>query len=306
MTTPTKTTGPSVAEVEVSVSGSPRRGVAARLVGKLGTGTVQFFLVVVALFWMLPVIGLLVVSLRSEADNTASGWWTIFLKPAELTLGNYGDLARNEAILKAFLNTFYISVPATVLVVVIAALAAYALVWMEFPGRDWLMIGVVALLVLPIQAALIPIAKLYGALDVYGHIIGVILFHVAFGLPFAIFLLRNFFAGIPRDLLEAARMDGGSEWLIFRKVVLPVARPALASLTVFQFLWVWNDMLVALVFADPDAAPITVALRAQLRQFGTNIDLLASGAFLSMLVPLLVFFAFQRYFVQGMFAGSTK
>jgi alpha-glucoside transport system permease protein len=302
--TTTPQQSPSV--VEVTVSGAPRRGLASRLVSRLGSGTLQAALVLVALFWMVPVIGLLLVSLRSEADNTNSGWWTVLLKPTELTLDNYRTLVNNDVLVQSFLNTVYISVPATLLVVGIGALAAYALVWMDFPGRDWIMVAVVGLLVLPIQAALIPISQLYGALGIFGSITGAILFHVAFGLPFAVFLLRNFFVNIPRDLLEAARMDGASEWRIFRRVVLPVARPALASLAVFQFLWVWNDMLVALVFTSPDSAPLTVALRSQLRQFGTNIDVLASGAFLSMLVPLLVFFAFQRHFVQGVFAGSGK
>ncbi|WP_285732001.1 carbohydrate ABC transporter permease [Nocardiopsis sp. ATB16-24] len=302
--TTTSQKSPSV--VEVSVSGAPRRGMASRLLSRLGSGALQTVLVLVALFWMVPVIGLLLVSLRSEADNTNSGWWTVLLKPAELTLDNYRGLVDNDVLVRSFLNTVYISVPSTLLVVGIGALAAYALVWMDFPGRDWIMVGVVGLLVLPIQAALIPISQLYGALGIFGSILGAILFHVAFGLPFAVFLLRNFFVNIPRDLLEAARMDGAGEWRIFRRVVLPVARPALASLAVFQFLWVWNDMLVALVFTSPDSAPLTVALRSQLRQFGTNIDVLASGAFLSMLVPLLVFFAFQRSFVQGVFAGSGK
>lgn len=302
--TATPQKSPSV--VEVSVSGAPRRGLASRIVSKLGSGTLQVALTLVALFWMVPVIGLLLVSLRSEADNTNSGWWTALLKPTELTLDNYRSLVDNDVLVQSFFNTVYISVPSTLLVVGIGALAAYALVWMDFPGRDWIMVAVVGLLVLPIQAALIPISQLYGALGIFGSIVGAILFHVAFGLPFAVFLLRNFFVNIPRDLLEAARMDGASEWRIFRKVVLPVARPALASLAVFQFLWVWNDMLVALVFTSPDSAPLTVALRSQLRQFGTNIDVLASGAFLSMLVPLLVFFAFQRHFIQGVFAGSGK
>jgi alpha-glucoside transport system permease protein len=189
---------------------------------------------------------------------------------------------------------------------VISALAAYALSWIEFPGRAWVTTIVVGLLVMPVQVALIPVAKLFGAVGLFGTITGVVLFHVAFGLPFAIFLLRNFFTGIPRDLIEASRMDGATEWVIFRKVVLPIAKPAIASLAIFEFLWVWNDLLVALVFADQDSAPITVALRGQLRQFGTNIDLLSSGAFLSMIVPLAVFMAFQRYFVQGVLAGSTK
>ena len=165
---------------------------------------------------------------------------------------------------------------------------------------------VVALLVVPIQVALIPVASLYGRLGIYGDILGVVLFHVAFGLPFAIFLLRNFFAGIPRELLEAARIDGASELKVFRTVVLPIGLPAIASLAIFQFLWVWNDLLVGLVFADTSHQPLTVAIRSQLRQFGTNFDVIAPAAFLSMLVPLVVFFAFQRYFVQGLLAGSDR
>ncbi|MEV0676363.1 carbohydrate ABC transporter permease [Actinosynnema sp. NPDC050436] len=292
--------------VEVSVTGAPRRGVLSRVAGRLGNGAVQVGLALVALFWLVPVFGLMIASLRDEADNTASGWWSVFTRPAELTLANYADLVGNSTVLRSLLNTVYIAVPATVLVVVISALAAYGLAWIEFPGRLWLTTLVVGLLVMPVQVALIPVAKLFGALGLFGTIAGVVLFHVAFGLPFAVFLLRNFFAGIPRDLVEAARMDGAREWVVFRRVVLPIAKPAIASLTIFQFLWVWNDLLVALVFADQDSAPITVALRAQLRQFGANIDLLSTGAFLSMVVPLAVFLAFQRYFVQGVLAGSTK
>jgi alpha-glucoside transport system permease protein len=292
--------------VEVPVAGSPRRGPLTRLVAALGNGVVQVLLALVALFWLMPVFGLLIASLRSEQSNTAGGWWTIFTQPAQLTLDNYADLAGNATIWQSFLNTVYIAVPSTVLVVVISALAAYALAWIDFPGRDWLTVVVVGLLVMPIQVALIPVAKLFGALGLFGTITGVVLFHVAFGLPFAVFLLRNFFTGIPVDLVEAARMDGATEWVVFRRVILPIAKPALASLTIFQFLWVWNDLLVALVFADQDSAPITVALRAQLRQFGSNIDLLSTGAFLSMAVPLAVFLAFQKYFVQGVLAGSTK
>jgi alpha-glucoside transport system permease protein len=193
-----------------------------------------------------------------------------------------------------------------VLVVTIAALAAYAFAWMRFRGRDAVFLVVVGLLVVPLQVALIPVADLYGRLGLFGRIPGVVLFHVAFGLPFAIFLLRNFFAGIPVDLLEAARLDGAGEWRIFSRVVLPLGVPAIASLAIFQFLWVWNDLLVALVFASTDSAPLTVAIREQTRQFGSNIDVIAPGAFLSMIVPLVVFFAFQRFFVQGVLAGSVK
>ncbi|TDP90607.1 carbohydrate ABC transporter permease [Labedaea rhizosphaerae] len=306
MTAPTIPTTDDLGGPPDPVTGSPARGLASRVLGRFGSGTVQVVLVLVALFWLVPVLGLLFSSLRSETDNADSGWWTLLTAPAQLTLHNYSDLLANSAILQSFGNTLLITVPATVLVVVISSLAAYALAWIEFPGRDWLTIGVVALLVLPIQVALIPIAKLYGGLGVFGSITGVVLFHVAFGLPFAIFLLRNFFSGIPQDLLEAARMDGARELTVFRKVVLPIGLPAIASLAIFQFLWVWNDLLVALVFADADSAPITVALQTQLRQFGSNVDLLSTGSFLSMLVPLVVFFAFQRFFVQGVLAGSTK
>lgn len=288
------------------VAGTPKRGVLTRVGSVLGSGFVQFLLVLVALLWLVPVFGLAASSLRGEADNATSGWWTIFTVPAQLTLRNYRDLVSNATVMHSLLNTVYISVPATLLVIGIGALAAYALAWMRFPGQDWLMVIIVGLLVVPIQVALIPVATLYGDIGISGSLLGVILFHVAFGLPFAVFLLRNFFAGIPADLLEAARMDGAREWRIFRKVVLPIGLPAIASLAIFQFLWVWNDMLVALVFADPSAQPITVALQSQLRAFGTNIDLLATGSFVSMIIPLAVFFAFQRFFVQGVLAGSTK
>jgi ABC-type sugar transport system, permease component len=191
-------------------------------------------------------------------------------------------------------------------VVLIASLAGYAFAWLDFPGRDWLFLLVIGLLVVPIQVALIPLSKLFGDIGIFGSIIGVILFHVAFGLPFAVFLLRNFFAEIPRELLEAARLDGAGELRLFFTVVMPLGAPAIASLGIFQFLWVWNDMLVALIFANADAAPITVALQQQVRQFGSNIDVLASGAFISMVVPLAVFFAFQRQFVTGVMAGAVK
>jgi alpha-glucoside transport system permease protein len=301
---------PRPASVRPAPAEPPRPSPAARLVARLGGPVVRTALVVVAVFWMLPVLGLLVASLRPESDNAANGWWTVFTglftAPAQLTLSNYADLLADGAMLGALWNTVLIAVPSTALVVVIGSLAGYALAWIEFPGRDWVLVAVVGLLVVPIQVALIPVARLLGALGLFGSITGVVLFHVAFGLPFAVFLLRNFFVGIPRDLLEAARMDGGRELMIFWRLVLPIALPAIASLAIFQFLWVWNDLLVALVFADDSAAPITVALRGQLRQFGGNVDVLATGAFVSMLVPLAVFFSFQRYFVQGVLAGSGR
>ncbi|MCP9212147.1 carbohydrate ABC transporter permease [Streptomyces sp. HD1123-B1] len=290
-------------------SPAPRRagrGPAAWLAKKLSNGLIQAFLLLIGLIWLTPAAGLFMSSLRSEEDNSTSGWWKAFTSPSSLSFDNYQELLKQSDMVQAFWNTVAISVPATVLVVVIAALAGYAFAWLDFPGRDWVFLVVVAMLVVPVQIGLLPVSKLFGSLGLFGSIPGVVLFHVAYGLPFAIFLLRNYFAEIPREMLEAARMDGGTEWRIFTRLVLPLGRPAIASLTIFQFLWVWNDMLVALIFADNESQPLTVALQTQTRQFGSNIGVLAPGAFLSLIVPLVVFFAFQKHFVQGVMAGSVK
>ena len=277
-----------------------------KLAAAVSRGPLHALLVTVGLVWLLPALGLLVSSLRSAAENSRTGWWTVVSDPAQLSLGNYRKLLTDGRMVDAFWNTVLITVPSTLLVVALAALAAYPLAWARFRGRDLLYLVIVGMLVVPLQVALIPVAQLYGRLGLFGRIPGVVLFHVAFGLPFAVFLLRNFFAGIPAELIEAARVDGASEWSVFRRVVLPLATPALASLAIFQFLWVWNDLLVALVFADPAAAPLTVAILHQTRQFAANIDVIAPGAFFSMIVPLAVFFAFQRSFVQGITAGSVR
>ncbi|WP_405570108.1 carbohydrate ABC transporter permease [Streptomyces sp. NBC_01167] len=283
-----------------------KQSLAARLAAGAGGSVMRVFLILIGLFWLMPTFGLLISSLRGPADISASGWWKVFTEPAQLTTENYSQLLQNEAITDSLFASVMITVPATLLVVIIGSFAGYAFAWMEFPGRDWWFMAVVGLLVVPVQVALVPVSKLFGEIGIFETTIGVILFHVAFGLPFAIFLLRNFFAEIPRELLEAARLDGAGEIRLFTRVVMPLGGPAIASLGIFQFLWVWNDMLVALIFANSESAPITVALQRQVRQFGNNIDVLAPGAFVSMIIPLAVFFAFQRQFVTGVMAGAVK
>jgi alpha-glucoside transport system permease protein len=278
----------------------------ARLLKVLRYGPVNAVLAFIAILWLVPSLGLLVTSFRTTKDYSQSGWWTVLTKPGQLTISAYRSLLKNPDILRAFKNTWLIAVPATLLVILIAAMAAYAFAWGRFKSRDTMFLVLVGLLVVPIQIALIPVARLYSTFGFFGSIFGVVLFHVGFGLPFAIFLLRNFFVGIPFELLEAARMDGASEFRIFFRLVMPLALPAIAALAIFQFMWVWNDLLVALIFAGPKSAPMTVFIQSNLRAFGSSIEVIAPGAFLQLIVPLLVFFAFQRYFVQGLLAGSQR
>jgi len=277
----------------------------ARILRVLAKAPIQILLVVIGLFWLVPTIGLFVISLMDPADLASNGWWTVFSEPSRLTLENYRALLENDAITSSLWTTLWIAIGATVIPIFIAAMAGYAFAWLEFPGRDWLFILVIAMLVVPLQMALIPMFSLYNTFRLSDTIWSIILFHTAFGLPFAIFLLRNFFIGIPRELLEAARIDGASEIRIFLRLILPLGLPAIASLAIFQFLWSWNDLLVALTFGR-ETQPITVAIFSQLRQFGANLELIAPASFPSLAIPLVVFFAFQRYFVQGLLAGSVK
>ena len=242
---------------------------------------------------------LLHVAARAGGDRRRRAGGRSITSPSLATLDNYREILDNEAITSSLWTTLWISLGATILPIAVAALAAYAFAWLEFPGRDWLFLVVVALLVVPIQMALIPIFSLYNDLGLFDTIPGLVLFHTAFGLPFAIFLLRNFFIGIPRDLLEAARIDGASEFRIFFRVILPLGLPAIASLAIFQFLWVWNDLLVALTFAR-DTQPITVAIFSQMRQFSANIELIAPAAFISLAIPLVVFFALPALLRAGL------
>jgi alpha-glucoside transport system permease protein len=276
-----------------------------RIVRVLSKAPVNIILVIVAVFWLVPTFGLLVTSLLSPTDFQVKGWWQVFSAPSKLTWHNYHEIFNNHTITHSLVTTAEIAVGATVIPIFIGAMAGYAFAWLDFPGRDTLFIVVIALLVVPLQMALIPIFSLYNTFGLYDTVIGLVLFHTAFALPFAIFLLRNFFIGIPRDLMEAARIDGASEIYIFVRIILPLGLPAIASLGIFQFLWTWNDLLVALTLAT-STQPITVAIFSQLRTFGANIDIIAPATFLSLAIPLLVFFAFQRYFVQGLLAGSVK
>jgi alpha-glucoside transport system permease protein len=278
---------------------------ATRIVRFLSRTPVYLLLAFLGVLWLVPTLGLFFTSVIDPSVIGRVGWWEILSKPSEATFQNYRDIFDNEAITTSIWTTLWIAIGGTILPIFVAALAGYAFAWLEFPGRDWLFLGVVALLVVPIQMALIPIFSLYNDLGLFDTVLGLILFHTAFGLPFAIFLLRNFFIGIPRDLLEAARIDGASELRIFFRLILPLGLPAIASLAIFQFLWVWNDLLVALTFGR-DTQPITVAIFSQMRQFSANIELIAPAAFVSLAIPLVVFFAFQRYFVQGLLAGSVK
>jgi alpha-glucoside transport system permease protein len=278
---------------------------AARILRVLAKAPVQLVLVVVGLLWLVPTFGLFLTSLLAPDQFNSHGWWTVFSKPSLLTLHNYGTLLHGTDIPSSLATTAEIAVGGTALPILVGALAGYAFAWLDFPGRDWLFVGVIAMLVVPLQMALIPIFRLYNSLGIFDTVLSLILFHTAFGLPFAVFLLRNFFIGIPKEMLEAARVEGASELRIFLRLILPLGLPAIASLAIFQFLWTWNDLLVALTFAR-STQPITVAIFSQMRQFGSNIEVIAPASFISLVVPLCVFFAFQRYFVQGLLAGSVK
>jgi alpha-glucoside transport system permease protein len=282
-----------------------REGTGSRFFRFLARSPLHILLVVLGLFWLVPTIGLFLTSLLSAEDYLEGGWWQLISEPSKFTFENYSAIFHNETIMSSLVTTIWIAIGGTLLPIIIGALAGYAFAWLDFPGRDWLFIVVIALLVVPLQMALIPMFRLYETFHINDTIWALILFHTAFGLPFAIFLLRNFFIGIPKDLLEAARIDGASEIRIFLRLILPLGLPAIASLAIFQFLWTWNDLLVALVFGR-DTQPLTVAIYRQLAQFGANIEIIAPATFVSLVIPLAVFFAFQRYFVEGLLAGSVK
>jgi alpha-glucoside transport system permease protein len=283
---------------------------------------------VLVLVWTLPTLGLLVSSFRPETAVKTTGWWTVVTDRA-LTLDNYRTVLGSTSpdapdLWRHFLNSLAIAIPATVIPIAIAAFAAYAFAWMDFKGRNWLFVGTVALMAVPLQMSLIPLLQLFtgGAhltiagqtftffpdLDLAGSPASVWLTHIGFGLPLAIFLLHNYFSSLPRDIIEAARIDGADHPTIFWRLVLPLSVPALAAFGIFQFLWVWNDYLVALTFVGsaPANSPMTIRLAALSGGRGQDWHLLTAAAFVSTALPLLVFFTLQRYFVRGLLAGSVK
>jgi len=277
---------------------------------KLSSPWASVAAVVLAIAWTTPTLGLLVTSFRPAKDITSNGWWTIFTNP-RLTLENYQavlDPNATAGLPAFFVNSIVITIPAVVAPLMLATLAAYAFAWMKFRFRNALFVAVFALQVVPIQVTLLPLLTMYVKLNLNGTFWSIWLSHTMFGLPLAIFLLHNFMREIPRELVEAARVDGASHVRIFFTLMLPMMRPALAAFGIYQFLWVWNDLLVALTFAGPGkaTAPMTVALFNLVGSRGTAWYLLSAGAFVSMVVPVVVFVALQRYFVRGLLAGSVK
>jgi alpha-glucoside transport system permease protein len=266
-------------------------------------------LAILMIVWLLPTIGLFVNSFRSSADITASGWWTALFPPTGLTLDSYAKVLDQTDIASGFINSLFITIPATIIPIFVAAFAAYAFSWMNFPFRNALFVAVVGLLVVPLQTTFIPILQAYGQFNIAGDFLTVWLAHTGYGLPFAIYLLRNFMGSLPREVFESAAIDGASPVTSFFRLALPMSVPAIAALAIFQFLFVWNDLLVALIYLGsvrPENLPMTVQMANLVNQFGAGWELLGPAAFLSMALPLAVFFALQRYFVRGITGGAVK
>jgi alpha-glucoside transport system permease protein len=278
----------------------------ARVARGISRGGVHAALVGIGLVWLVPSLGLFITSFRPRPDIAATGWWEIF-STMRLTLDNYYTVLTAQQMGSSFVNSVFITVPATLLPLFLGSLAAYAFSWIRFRFQDTLFLAMVALMIVPIQMALVPDLRLFNALGVTQSYVGIWLAHTTFGLPLAIFLLRNFFISLPKELIEAARVDGASNLGIFWRIVMPLSVPALASFGIFQFLWVWNDLLNALVFVqNPTLLPMTVRIIQTQSAYGSEWHLLSAAAFVLMAVPLVVFFSLQRYFVTGLLAGAVK
>lgn len=275
---------------------------------------VHLALALIMIIWALPAVGLLVSSFRTAADISQRGWWTSFLPPWNFTLDNYTTVLGKSAMGPAVINSFIITVPATIIVVLVAAFAAYAFAWMQFRGRDWLFVILVGLLVIPLQVTFVPVIKLLNTVTdvtgvpILGNVLALWLAHTGYGLPFAIYLLRNYFGSLPKEVFESAAIDGASPATAFFRLALPMSVPVLASLVIFQFLWTWNDLLVALVYlgVNPGAQPLSVVLANSTTSRGGDWQFLTAAAFISMVVPVAIFLALQRYFVRGITGGAVK
>ena len=272
---------------------------------RLASPAASLIAVALAIFWTIPTAGLLVTSFRPEIDVRRTGWWTVFAKP-NFTLDTYSETIQTDGLVDSFINSFIITIPGVIIPILLALLAAYAFAWIDFKGHDILFAGVFALQVVPIQVTLLPLLTQYVNWGLAGTYWTVWLSHTIFGLPLAIFLMHNFMKEIPRSLIEAARVDGAGHVRVFFQVLLPLLVPAIASFGIFQFLWVWNDLLVALTFASTEYSPITKFVASLQGSFGGSWHLLSAGAFISMIVPLAVFLSLQRFFVRGLLAGGVK
>lgn len=283
----------------------------AGLMRTLSRGPLHVVIIILALAWMLPTAGLLITSFRTPQDVAHSGWWTVFEHPFNFTrysLESYRTVIEKSGMGQAFLNSLKITIPGTIIPVMLAAFAAYAFAWMKFPCRKILFLIVVALLVVPLQMTFIPILTIFKQLRLGGTLPGIWLAHTGYGLPLTVYLLHNFIAGLPSELFDSASIDGASPLQVFFRLVLPLSIPAIASVVIFQFLWVWNDLLVALMYlgGTPDVAPVTLKVANLVGSRGQDWELLTAAAFVSMALPLIVFFSLQRYFVRGILAGSVK
>jgi alpha-glucoside transport system permease protein len=289
----------------------PRRQTATTSAGLGRAGPlVKIVVGILCFLWIVPTIGLFVTSLRTEEAALNSGWWTVLKSPFDLTqwtIANYREVWLEGGMGNAFLNSFAVSLPATIIPIMIAAFAAYAFTFMQFRGRDVLFVLIVGLLVVPNQVALVPLLRIYGNLDLTGTFLAVWLAHAGFGMPLAIYILRNYMATLPKGVIESAKIDGANHFTTFWRLIVPMSVPALASFAIFQFLWVWNDLLVALIFLGPgDNEVVTITVAQLVGAQNQGWQLLTAGAFVSMIVPLIVFISLQRYFIRGLTAGSVK
>lgn len=284
------------------------RTTSGRVARFLRSTPIHILVIGICLLWTVPSFALLVSSFRPANLVATTGWWTALFPPYDFTLELYEEAITQAGMGRSFINSLFIAIPATIIPIMIAAFAAYAFAWMDFPGRNLLFIMVVGLLVIPLQTTLIPVLQIYTRLGLTGTFLGIWLAHAGYGLPLSIYLLRNFIGNLPRDLFESAYLDGASPFTAFFRLVLPLSVPAIASLVIFQFMWVWNDLLIALIYlgGSPEVAPMTVTISNLVNSLGGGWQLLTAAAFISMILPLVVFFSLQQYFVRGILAGSIK